>query len=92
MPVYEYSEEKNQKLRDTRQVGFEQVIEEIESGRMIRMINHPNQARYPGQVVIVVAIGEYACAVPAIVRGEYVFLKTIYPSRKLNKKLKETLT
>ena len=88
MPIYEYNPQKDQWLRETRHVGFEQVIEQIELGRMVRMIDHPNQLRYPGQVVIAVAIGEYICAGPATVRGEHVFLKTIYPSRKLNKKFK----
>lgn len=88
MPIYEYSREKDELLRKTRHIGFAQIIEQMECGNTIRVVDHPNQERYPGQSIISVEIDNYICAVPAVIRGEHVFLKTIYPSRKLNKRAK----
>jgi hypothetical protein len=43
---------------------------------------HPNQRRYPGQVVLVVAYRDYIFLVPSVEEKTHYFLKTIIPSRK----------
>jgi hypothetical protein len=54
----------------------------IEGGGLRDILVHPNQRRYPGQVVLVVAYRDYVFLVPSVEEDEYYFLKTIIPSRK----------
>jgi len=46
-------------------------------------IEHTNSVKYPHQRVFVVLIGDYVYSVPYVFDDKGVFLKTIYPSRKL---------
>jgi len=46
------------------------------------IVVHPNQRRYPGQVVLVVTYRDYVFLVPSIEESTHYFLKTIIPSRK----------
>jgi hypothetical protein len=45
-------------------------------------LSHPNPTRYPHQRVLVVAADDYARLVPFVEEDDYLFLKTIIPSRK----------
>lgn len=65
-----------------RGVSFEDVVFHIMAGDILDTIDHPNQQRYPGQQVHVVAIEGYVYLVPFVESEEEVFLKTIIPSRK----------
>lgn len=73
---------KNECLKVGRGVTFEQVVVAIEAGGLLDVIVHPNVTRYPEQRVLVVAIDEYVYLVPFVEDLEYLFLKTIIPSRK----------
>ena len=79
---YRWNHEKNEILKAERGVGFEQVILHIERGDLIDIIEHPNQAKYPNQQMLIVNIGNYVYLVPFVEDGESRFLKTIIPSRK----------
>ena len=48
------------------------------------MVDHPNQHRYPGQLIyIIVEIDEYLYLVPFVTEPDGTrFLKTVIPSRK----------
>lgn len=85
---FDFSEEKNQILKQTRRVGFEEIIQAIESGDLIDDKKNPNQKKYRGQNLFVVKIGAYAYVVPYVIdrKRQVLFLKTLYPSRKLTKK------
>jgi hypothetical protein len=85
MAVYDWGNDKNALLKRERGVTFEQVVVHIESGDILDIVAHPNPARYPGQQVLIVRMGDYAYAVPFVRSGESWFLKTIIPSRKLTK-------
>jgi hypothetical protein len=50
------------------------------------ILEHPNQQKYKGQRILVVAVNEYAYLVPYVEDDREVFLKTIIPSRKANRK------
>lgn len=50
------------------------------------IVEHPNSTRYPNQGVFVVAMSSYVYLVPHIEEVEYVFPKTIIPSRKATRK------
>ncbi|SRR5258708_648631 len=81
-----FNEEKNQLLKATRKVSFEDILEALKKGKLLADIEHPSQ-KYPRQQVYVVKIKKYAYAVPYVSdsRKQEIFLKTIYPSRMLTK-------
>lgn len=85
---FDYSEEKNIVLKETRRVGFEDIIDAIESGRLLENRDHPNQKKYPGQKIFVVQVRRYAYVVPYVTdkRRKVLFLKTLFPSRQMTKK------
>ncbi len=72
-------------LKAERGVSFEDVVFHILSGDILDTLDHPNQERYPGQQIHVIAIEEYIYLVPFVESDEEVFLKTIIPSRKATK-------
>ncbi len=82
---FRWNEEKNQLLIMQRGLSFEMVLEKIEAGGIIDRKMHPNQERYPGQMIFVLKIEDYLCYVPFVENEKEIFLKTIIPSRKLKK-------
>jgi len=84
--TYTFNTEKNLWLKQVRHISFEQVIEAIEQGGLLDVRPHPDQKRYAHQEMYVVEIRRYAYIVPFIQEENAIFLKTIYPSRKANKK------
>ena len=85
MKGYNWSREKNEALKVERGVSFEDIVFHIEKGDELDVYLHPNQERYPGQMISVVAINDYAYLVPYIESESEIFLKTIIPSRKATK-------
>lgn len=79
---FRWSAEKNERLKSEHAVCFEEVVLAIEEGGLMDIVVHPNQRRYPGQVVLVVAYRDYVFLVPSIEESTHYFLKTIIPSRK----------
>lgn len=84
----EYSQEKNQILKETRGVGFEEAEQEILADKIIDEFKHKNKKKYPKQRVFILNIRNYIYAVPYVKdeKRKVIFLKTIYPSRMLTKK------
>ncbi len=82
-----FNEVKNQLLKATRGVGFEEIIDAINSGGLLADITHPSQKR-SNQRLYVVRVKKYAYAVPYVINPQKreIFLKTAYPSRALSKK------
>jgi hypothetical protein len=83
---YAFDPEKNAWLLRERGIGFEQIIALIESGRLIQVLEHPDQKKYPNQLLFEVDVAGYVYVVPAVRDGRTLFLKTIYASRKATKK------
>ena len=80
---FDWSVEKNQRLVEERGVSFESVVSSIEQGGLMDVLEHPNQDRYPGQMIYVVEIEEHIHLVPFVTQADGArFLKTIIPSRK----------
>jgi hypothetical protein len=77
-----FNEEKNQLLKATRNISFEDALKALQEKRLLANIKHPYQQVY------IIQIKEYAYAVPYIlnVGKKEIFLKTIYPSRFFTKK------
>ena len=86
MKTFAWNNEKNRLLKSERQVCFEDVIISIEMGFLLDILEHPNQDKYKGQKIFVVQIGDYVYLVPMLENETEIFLKTIIPSRKANKK------
>lgn len=82
MKSYRWNEEKNEQLKKSRGISFEEVILAIESGGVLDVLAHPNPGRYRDQQVLVVAVMEYVYLVPHVEERDHLFLKTIIPSRK----------
>ena len=82
-PGFDWSTEKNQQLIEQRGVSFEIVVAAIEQGGLIDVLEHPNQTRYPEQLIYVVDVDAYVYLVPFVMQADGSrFLKTIIPSRK----------
>ncbi len=83
-----YSLEKNEILKRERDISFEDIILALESGNLLDDVEHPNQEKYPNQniFIILVQVKDYVYLVPYVEDEKSIFLKTIIPSRKMNKK------
>ena len=86
MKYFNWSNDKNEKLRVTRGVSFEEAVLAIDQGQLLDILRHPNQNKYKNQYMFVVKIYNYAWLIPFAEAGTEVFLKTIIPSRKATKK------
>lgn len=86
MKYFSWNEEKNELLREERQVSFEDVVFYIEQGFLLDVLEHPNQEKYKGQKIFVVQMDDYVYLVPFIEAEREIFLKTIIPSRKATKR------
>ena len=74
-------------LKATRNIGFEDIIDAIDNGHLVRDFKHPSK-KHPNQRIFAVNINHYIYVVPYVSDRKTggIFLKTIYPSRKLTKK------
>jgi len=83
--MFSWSSEKNIFLKQTRNIGFEEVVEAINDGKLLDVYDHPNQKCYPKQKIYIVEALGYVYLVPFVKTGDEIFLKTIIPSRKAKK-------
>lgn len=83
-----YSLDKNNLLKKQINIGFEDVILAIQNGGLVDDIKHTNPEKYNNQniFIVLVKIKNYIYLVPYIETETEIFLKTIIPSRKMNKK------
>lgn len=82
MKEIRWSQLKSERLKKTRGVSFEEII----ASKLIDIRRHPHNEN---QKILVYQYKGYLWAVPYVIDGETVFLKTIYPSRKLTKLYKK---
>jgi uncharacterized DUF497 family protein len=85
MIQYNWDNEKNILLKESRNISFEQIIALIEDGNLLDILEHPNKDKYAHQKILIVKVGEYVYAVPFVENKNERFLKTIIPSRKYTK-------
>jgi len=85
MKFYEWSKEKNDKLKKERGIGFEEIVLKLINEEVLDIITNSSQ-NHPNQKVYVVEINDYIYYIPHVEEKEKVFLKTIIPSRKATKK------
>lgn len=82
MKPFRWNAEKNETLTSERGISFESIVVAIESGGLLDILAHPNQAKYPKQRILVVSCDNYVYLVPFVEEEDYFFLKTVIPSRK----------
>jgi uncharacterized DUF497 family protein len=85
MKYFDWNDEKDEVLKKTRGVSFEQVELAIASGDLVDRIKHHDPEKYPNQKVFLVRIEDYIYSVPYVEDKERIFLKTIIPNRKATK-------
>ncbi len=73
---------KSERLKRERGVSFEEMLQ----AEVICAVKHSGR---PGQRVLLVRYEGYVWAVPYVLNGEEVFLKTLFPSRKYTRLVKE---
>ena len=86
---YEWNPDKNEWLKRERNISFERIIFHLSQGDIWKVSEHPDQTNYPGQWLYFVIVDDYIYIVPYVVEKEYIFLKTIIPSRKATKDYKK---
>ncbi len=86
MKYFDWNQEKNELLKQTRGISFEEIETAIKTSGLLDAYPHPNQKRYPGQQIYVVQVEDYVYLVPFVEDEEKFFLKTIIPSRKATRK------
>lgn len=82
MKRFVWDEGKNRVLKEERSVSFEMVLQAMEDGCLLDVLEHPNEEKYGGQKLYVVETNRYAWIVPFEDKGEERILKTIFPSRR----------
>jgi len=90
---FNWNKEKDEFLKKERNISFEDIIESIWKGGLIGIEPHYNRQVYGHQSVMFIDINDYVYLVPFVYDDEKdeAFLKTIIPSRKYTKSLKNTL-
>ena len=84
---YDFSIEKNKQIMEERGISFEEIIAALENGQLLDIIINPNTELYAHQKIFVLNINEYIYLVPFVYKNpNEIFLKTIFPSRKLTKR------
>ena len=85
MKYFEWNEEKNEKLKNERNISFEIIVSQIELGHLLDIVEQPNKEKYANHNIYVVEYEKYDYLVPFVEDSDKVFLKTIIPSRKATK-------
>jgi len=70
---------KNEWLKRTRGTSFEEVLR----AKFITIEEHPTK---PHQMLMLFELNGYILTVPYVQKGDELFLKTIFPSRKYTKR------
>lgn len=86
MKQINWDPDKNAKLIKERGVSFDDVLFCLENEEILDDIAHPNQDKYLGQKMLIIAIDNYAYLVPYVENDQEIFLKTIIPNRKATRK------
>ncbi len=86
MKYYDWDDDKNDLLKQTRDISFEEIILSLANNKLLEVVEHSNKQKYPNQKMFIVEVRNYAYLVPFVEDDKKYFLKTIYPSREATKK------
>lgn len=79
---FRWDADKSEQLILERGISFEQITVAVENGDLLQVVQHPNTEKYPRQKIMIVGMDGYAYLIPFVEETDYLFLKTIIPSRK----------
>ena len=79
---HEWNPEKNEEIKKDRSISFEQIVFNLSQGDIWKTADNPDQKKYTEKKIYFVIVEDYIYMVPFVTEDEYVFLKTIIPSRK----------
>lgn len=82
---YDFDSEKNKKLIESRGISFEEIISILERKGPLDIISHYNN-NYVHQKIYVVELRSYIYLIPFVKEKNKIFLKTIFPHRKMTRK------
>ena len=86
MKYFAWDEDKNNLLKETRNISFEEIVLSLSKNKLLEVVEHPNKQKYSNQRIFIVEVRDYAYIVLFVEDEEKYFLKTIYPSRETTKK------
>jgi len=69
---------KSRKLKDERGVSFEDILQ----AELVAVLKHPGK---PHQNILLFKYQNYIWVAPCLKKGNEIFLKTLFPSRKYTK-------
>jgi hypothetical protein len=79
---FRWSIPKSDRLKRARGASFDEVLQ----GKIIGLKHHPTRE---DQRILLVAYKNYVWVIPCVVEKEYIFLKTVFQSRKYTKLYKK---
>jgi uncharacterized DUF497 family protein len=82
---FEWDTQKNEQIKKERGISFEEIVILLGSNQIWRISKHWNSEKYPRQRVFLVPVEGYIHVIPFVEDDGVIFLKTIFPSRKLTK-------
>lgn len=89
---FKWNSTKNAWLKKNRGISFEDILLDIQNGKLLDKVETPNPEKYPDQKIYVVDHDGYCMLVPHIEIDDVIFLKTLFPSRVATKIYKAMLT
>ena len=66
LKYFTWDDAKNEKLKADRGIGFEEIVFLIGQGRVLDILEHPNQQRSGGQRIFAVQRDDYVYLVPFV--------------------------
>jgi hypothetical protein len=81
MKKFRWNEEKNKLLKEERGVSFAEILDST-------FLGAEKHCSRKNQMVLLYEYKKYVWVVPCIVEDKYIFLKTMFPSRKYTKMFK----
>ena len=87
MKYISWNSGKNELLKQSRNLSFDELAILIEAGHILEIEENQN---YPNQKMYILEIDNYAIVVPFVETEKEIFLKTTFPNRKYTKQFKLT--
>ncbi len=83
MLKFKWNEDKNKILKLKRGVSFEEILDS-------KFIGTEKHSTRENQTVMLFEYKNYIWIVPCVIEKDYIFLKTLFPSRKYTQKYKKS--
>ncbi len=84
MKYFSWSSDKNEILKHTRGISFEEIVYLVQSGKILGIEENPRRSNQ--KKIYILEIENYDVIVPFVEKDNEIFLKTAFPSRKYTKR------